>query len=197
MMVNRSWLLNSGDDTPLQEGNFISQVARESDDTGDDSHLESAIYELRRQIDIVNELLEKNKSNVSSRITRDPHRAFDLYWGKIAQLEYNFRRKRDKIFFGFKIFSDPAWDILLDLFIAEHKGIRLPTSSVALGSGVPATTTLRWLYLLEEKGLIYREDDLLDGRRSFVRLTELSISLLQESLSEIYGGSQLKQLLPK
>lgn len=81
-------------------------------------------------------------------------------------------RLRRKDHFKASLFSDPAWDILLDLFVAQCEGRRIPISAAGLTAGIPLTTALRWLAALESEGLIEREDDPLDGRRTYVSLTE-------------------------
>jgi hypothetical protein len=47
----------------------------------------------------------------------------------------------------------------------------VPTTSACIGANVPPTTALRWLRILEARGLVEREDDGRDGRRTFVCLT--------------------------
>jgi DNA-binding MarR family transcriptional regulator len=79
------------------------------------------------------------------------------------------RRLRDE-FFGSSLFADPAWDILLELYVAELKGIRRSVSAVCIGAAVPLTTALRWIRSLEKKGLLVRTDDYFDGRRSYISL---------------------------
>ena len=42
---------------------------------------------------------------------------------RLAQALYNLRRKRDSALGPRRIFGEPAWDILLDLYIASKRGI--------------------------------------------------------------------------
>ena len=70
------------------------------------------------------------------------------------------------------LFADPAWDILLDLFGAKLGQRRISVSAACAGAAVPATTALRWLTTLEQKGLVKRSPDPLDARRVFVELTD-------------------------
>lgn len=70
-----------------------------------------------------------------------------------------------------EIFGEPAWDILLDLFIASHEEKRISVSSACIASGVPATTALRWLGRMEKIGLIERVNDRDDRRRVYVAIT--------------------------
>lgn len=81
------------------------------------------------------------------------------------------RRARLK-FFDTDLFFDPSWEIILDLCQSEMMGKRLSVTSLCLGSGVPSTTALRYLRILEDRGYIVRVPDELDKRRSFVTLTD-------------------------
>lgn len=69
------------------------------------------------------------------------------------------------------LFSDPAWDILLELYAVHLEQQRTSITSVCAASGVPTTTALRWVAKLEQDGLIIRTDDPLDARRSWIALT--------------------------
>lgn len=88
----------------------------------------------------------------------------------LAREFYSGRRRRAR-FFSTDLFGEPTWDIMLDLYVAGREGRRVPTTSACIGAHVPPTTALRWLRILEMRGLVEREDDGRDGRRTFVRLT--------------------------
>lgn len=81
------------------------------------------------------------------------------------------RRRRDAVF-GADIFGEPAWDLLLELYLAQLQQRRTTVSEACRASASPPTTGLRWIGQLEEKGWIVREADPLDGRRVWVRLTD-------------------------
>lgn len=89
----------------------------------------------------------------------------------LARKAYALRRKRAAIFGNPDLFGEPAWDILLDLFIAQGEGKPVSVSSACIGSAAPATTGLRWLGVLADEGLVVRENDPEDHRRVLVRLT--------------------------
>ena len=74
-------------------------------------------------------------------------------------------------FFNPRLFADPAWDMLLELYAAALIQRRLPISRLAERSAVPMTTALRWIATLEGEGLIERQDDRLDRRRVFITLS--------------------------
>jgi DNA-binding MarR family transcriptional regulator len=69
-------------------------------------------------------------------------------------------------------FGEPAWDMLLDLFVAGAAGVPISVSSLCQAARVPHTTALRWVSVLTEAGYIARERDQQDGRRIYTRLTD-------------------------
>lgn len=82
------------------------------------------------------------------------------------------RRERNRCFANeAKLFSDPAWDILIDLLDAAMRGRPVSITGACGASGVPLTTALRYIRLLEQERLIVREADDADGRRVFLSLT--------------------------
>ncbi|MFN4136646.1 MAG: winged helix DNA-binding protein [Novosphingobium sp.] len=109
----------------------------------------------------------------------------------IARAVYACRRRRHK-FLPADLFGEPTWDILLDLYIAEREERRVPTTSACIGAHVPPTTALRWLRILEARGLIEREDDGRDGRRTFVRLTQNGLTAVDATLSML--GAAIDEL---
>src|SRR5438309_11027674 len=62
-------------------------------------------------------------------------------------------------YFQEDLFADPAWDMMLDLFHAELTHRRVPVSSLCNAAAVPATTALRWIKTMVDKGLFVRRDD--------------------------------------
>jgi DNA-binding MarR family transcriptional regulator len=79
------------------------------------------------------------------------------------------RRAREELI-GADLFADPAWDMLLDLYAAHLEQRKVSTSELCIASAVPATTALRWIEKLVQMKMVTREDDHLDGRRTWVAL---------------------------
>ncbi len=102
-----------------------------------------------------------------------------------AKFVYNARRRRDAAAGIPGLFAEPAWDILLDVYIALKSGREIQVSSVCIEAGVPSTTILRWLTRLELEGVIYRAADNVDGRRRYVRLTDAGEALMNRMLDVI------------
>ena len=92
-------------------------------------------------------------------------------WVELARQTYEDRRRRSKIFHSEALFGEPAWDILLDLFIAAKERRRVSVTSACIGSAVPSTTALRWIAILEKQGQLVREADPSDARRVYVKLS--------------------------
>ena len=52
-------------------------------------------------------------------------------------------------------FAEPAWDMLLDLYIQHHRGQPVAVDRLC-AAAITSTTALRWLRLLIEKELVIR-----------------------------------------
>lgn len=91
------------------------------------------------------------------------------------------RRARNRAL-GADLFSDPAWSMLLDLYVNHHDSQSVSISSLSIGAEVPLTTGTRWVAMLEKSGLIRREADPFDRRRTLVMLTEAGLTRMHEAL---------------
>lgn len=103
----------------------------------------------------------------------------------LARGLYAMRRRRVALFGKQRIFGEPAWDLLLDLYIAEQEGKRLPVTSACIGAAVPTTTGLRWLGILERSGLLVRENDPRDARRTYVRISPQAQAAMSRFLGQL------------
>jgi hypothetical protein len=101
-------------------------------------------------------------------------------YAELAKNAYAMRRTRDAIFGASELFGEPAWDILLDLFIAHTENKPVSVSSACIGSAAPPTTGLRWLGVLTENEMIVREHDPEDQRRVLVRLSDKAIEAMEQ-----------------
>jgi DNA-binding MarR family transcriptional regulator len=90
-------------------------------------------------------------------------------------------KARDYIF-GARNFSDPGWEILLDLYISKSKGRNVCVSDLYLATSAPPTTAHRWIILLENKGLLIRIPDFTDKRRQNVSFTPTGLQKFETAL---------------
>jgi CheY-like chemotaxis protein len=96
------------------------------------------------------------------------------------------RRTRAR-YFPSDLFSDPCWEMLLDLYDARLAGAEVTVTSLGAASGVPLTTALRRMDTLQGHGLIARVEDAGDKRRTIIRLTAPGFQAV-ESFFETYLG---------
>lgn len=99
----------------------------------------------------------------------------------VAQAEYASRRRRDALFQP-GIFAEPAWDMLLDLYVQEHLKRPVSIHSLCIAAAVPPTTALRWIGRLVECGLMTREPSRRDNRVVHVALTETGRAEMEQYL---------------
>ena len=96
------------------------------------------------------------------------------------------RNERSSIFDS-ALFGEPAWDILLSLYIAEGEGYRLKIGDLVEESGAATTTALRWIWKLEEINLITRRPHPTDQRTFYVEPTERAVRQLTAYFSGVRG----------
>jgi hypothetical protein len=109
--------------------------------------------------------------------------------GVLARKAYAARRRRAAIFGNPDLFGEPAWDILLDLYIAHVERKDVSVSSACIGPAAPPTTGLRWLGVLADHGLVLREHDPADQRRVLVRLTPAGLDAMDRYFTLAAGAS--------
>jgi len=101
-----------------------------------------------------------------------------------ARIVLNSRRVRTR-FFHRDLFGEPAWEILLALYITEQSASRLTTSRLAEWIEAPLSTVVRWIRTLEEESLVGRVDHPTDRRIVFIRLLEKGRKALDAYLGAI------------
>ena len=111
----------------------------------------------------------------------------------IALKYYRVRRLRDSQL-PKELFGEPAWDMLLDLFITPRRRRLVSITSLCIASAVPATTALRHISLLEERGLLQKIPAKHDRRVSYVELTEHAYQAMEVHLAEV--AEHLHDLIP-
>jgi DNA-binding MarR family transcriptional regulator len=103
-----------------------------------------------------------------------------------ARLVLGARRIRSQ-YFHRDLFGEPAWEILLALYVAEESGPRFTTSRLAEWVGAPLSTVIRWIRTLEDQSLVGRADHPTDRRIVFIHLLEKGRKALDAYLEAIPG----------
>ena len=83
------------------------------------------------------------------------------------------------------LMRDPAYELLLDLYVARRSGKPVHVTSAAMASGVPLTTGLRILDQLIQAGAVLRMDDPHDRRRRLIALADRMVALIERHLSAL------------
>ncbi|WP_144039825.1 winged helix DNA-binding protein [Novosphingobium sp. TH158] len=129
--------------------------------------------------------IERGDKTLAANVSDQPSASNEML-ESVARAQYRVRRLRGQFFEDdAALFGEPAWDLLLDLFIADCEGKSVPVTSACIGACVPTTTALRWLAVLESKGLLEREADARDARRVFVNLTDFGRTRMREYIARI------------
>jgi CheY-like chemotaxis protein/DNA-binding MarR family transcriptional regulator len=82
-------------------------------------------------------------------------------------------------YFPSDLFSDPCWEMLLDLYDAFLGGAEVTVTSLCVASGVPQSTALRRLETLKQHGLVVRTEDEDDRRRCNIRFTDAGLAAVE------------------
>ena len=93
-----------------------------------------------------------------------------------AEIDRIVRRQR---VLGAAMLGDPAWEILLDLADAGS----LKTSAVGASTRIPLTTALRYIDMLESRGLVERQGNQSDARLTVVSLSEAGREAVERCLA--------------
>lgn len=86
---------------------------------------------------------------------------------------------------GANVFRDPAWDMMLDLLVAQEEQRDLSVSQLCIGSGAPATTALRYISRLEKLNIVERSYESSDARLVYLKLNEDVVLKLHTILGQL------------
>ena len=124
---------------------------------------------LRENIEVARIHLDNLKTELEALGMPPASTGSDSSQKEVAREILRLRRTRDQLFGT--IFGEPAWDMLLELYVAEIEGESIPVSSVCAASAAPWGTALRHLAKLVEGGWVKRENDPKSNKRVLVSLT--------------------------
>ena len=106
---------------------------------------------------------------------------------EVAERAFRNRQSRAEFVGTRDIFGEPAWDMLLDLFIRQTKEEPVSMKSACLDVDAPATTVLRWLKVLKHNGLVGTHPDQADASRHLIHLTPTGYEGMLRYLESIAG----------
>lgn len=97
-------------------------------------------------------------------------------------------RRARRTYFAPDLFHEPAWDMLLALYIANEEGRILNVKALVGSSDAPVTTSQRWIDHLHKLRLIDRVGDPDDRRRVEISLSDTGLVAIERYLDAVAGG---------
>jgi DNA-binding MarR family transcriptional regulator len=91
--------------------------------------------------------------------------------------------------FDRNLFGEPAWDILLTLYVIDADQRRLSTRDLSKHANLALTTALRWLDYLEEHDLITRKTNTFDRRVVYVEISDKGRAAMDHYLAEMHDAT--------
>lgn len=100
------------------------------------------------------------------------------------------RRLRERHFADQNIFGEPAWDILLDLYIRRCCSEVVTLRAASLRTNSPANVAWRWIEILRSQGLVRFVESSDHRERPIVELTASAFQVMTRYLEQIGNGGE-------
>lgn len=129
------------------------------------------------------------------KLIEDAERAAAMHSGDLPDFARQIltgRKERDR-YFDPILFSNPAWDILLTLYVADAEGRSVTVLDSCTASIVPQSVALRWLGYLKQEEMVIEIPDPARPRRTLICLSNqarLTISSYLGSLVSLGLGPE-------
>jgi len=129
------------------------------------------------------------------KLIEDAERAVAMHHADLTEFARQILagRKQRERFFDPVLFSNPAWDILLNLYLADADGQSVDLFESCGPSAVPHGVALRWLAYLKQEEMVIEIPDPAQTGRTVIQLSEqtrLTISAYLGSLISLGLGSE-------
>ncbi|MEI9851289.1 MAG: hypothetical protein WDN24_11130 [Sphingomonas sp.] len=148
---------------------------------------------LEAVLDVLTRLQQGNDAD-AGRAGAGAQRPADLV--AFARHLFAERRSRAEVF-GAELFQDPVWDLMLELYAATGEGKRVGINSATIAAGVPATTALRYIKMLTQRGIVARDQCVEDSRRVYVRLTDRATQKMTDLLGRMARDRLVADLIAR
>ena len=94
------------------------------------------------------------------------------------------------------IFGEPAWNMLLLLYVSSGSGTKESVTMLSLSSGAPATTALRWIDYLAQQELVMRRPNRRDLRVVYIELTDKGREAIEAYLVDLLKQKAASTVIP-
>jgi hypothetical protein len=133
---------------------------------------------------------------VARRLMEDAERGaarHDADMAEFARRTLTGHRERDR-YFDPMVFSNPAWDILLAMYVASAEGRVQNVLDCCAAAPVAQRVTLRWLAYLKQEEMVIETPDPAQPRRTVMCLSDqarATINAYLASLADLGLGSEI------
>lgn len=105
----------------------------------------------------------------------------------LARLAEDILTDRDRrtTHFPGELFSEPAWDMLLCLFIADARNICLSEADVYAASREPHSTAMRWINFMTSLGIIEHTQASQNEQPRYIKITASGATQMRNYLKSI------------
>lgn len=103
---------------------------------------------------------------------------------RVAESILRQRRRRNE-YFRASLFAEPAWDMLLELYVRDSSGASATAAQLLMATVTPTSTATRWLALLEDDGWIIRRAHPFQAGTDFVELTDKAREAMKAYLTAV------------
>lgn len=125
------------------------------------------------------EKLDKGRSEKPDQLLSEERRMVRVADGILRQ-----RRRRNE-YFKAAMFSEPGWDMLLELYVRDSSGASATAAQLLMAAATPTSTAARWLEYLEAEGLVIRRAHPLDPGTEFIELTDKAWQAMEDYLTAV------------
>ncbi len=83
------------------------------------------------------------------------------------------------------LFQDPAWDILLGLFVAHEEGSVQSVEAIRIATALPIAAVRRWVLAMEQQGMVTCWPTDADFAMRSIGLTDEAVGMMLRFLQEM------------
>lgn len=124
---------------------------------------------------------EQGDEDMDSAVSAVRHAPAGESDGRLIDALLQWRRSRGAAF-GCDLFSDPAWDLLLELYARRIRSLPASISELATAIGLTESITARWIAALKDKGLVTCRTEPFKPTRLLAELSEDGTGRMEEFL---------------
>lgn len=147
-----------------------------------DSPAESALLEIQNILDDLKRSADREAEQIPSTATSTLP-ADEQALVNAAKRTIKIRDARRK-YLPEGYFEEPAYNVLLDLYVANAEKRIVYVNDACIASNTPTSTALRWISILVRDGFATRYRDDKDARRTILEITPVGVRAISDMLKE-------------